>query len=81
MGGRCRELHHAQCHVHGTSGMASNVCTVLETQASNELYHHSKNILVVKGTVHTRDLCKIATVIALARFYVGCLKKSLKVTG
>ena len=34
--------------------MASNICTVLETPASTESNRHSTNILVVKGTAHTR---------------------------
>jgi len=60
--------------------MASNVCTVLKTQASNESNCCSSNILVVKGTVHKRlKVIRVkAMVIALASFDVGCLKKSLK---
>ena len=48
---------------------------MLETQASTKSNHHGTNILVVKGTVHTR-LKKIhaeAMVIALARFDVAHL--------
>ena len=56
-----------------TSAVASNVCTVLETQASNESNRHSGNILVVKGTAHTRlkEIHAKAMVIALASFDVG----------
>ena len=46
-----RELGHAQCHMHG---MPSNVYTVLKTQASTKSNHQGTNILVVKGTAHTR---------------------------
>ena len=55
-------------------------CTVLETPASTESNRHGTNILVVKGTAHTRlkEICAKATVIALASFDVGRLKKSLK---
>ena len=62
--------------MHGSSAMASNVCTVLETQASTESNCQSTNILVVKGTAHTRlkEIRAKATVIALAKFDVGCLK-------
>ena len=69
-----RELHHAQCHMHG---MASNVCTVLKTQASTESNHQGMNILVAKGTAHTRlkEICAKAMVIAFASFDVGHLKK------
>ena len=61
---------------YSTSAMASNVCTVLETQASTES-NCGTNILVTKGTAHTRlkEICAKATMIALANFYVGCLKK------
>ena len=60
--------------------MASNVCTVLETPASTESNHNGMNILVVKGTAHTRlkEIRAKATVIGLASFDVGCLKKSFK---
>ena len=60
--------------------MASNVCTVLKTQASIESNCQGMNILVVKGTAHTRlkEIRAKATVIALASFDIGCLKKSLK---
>ena len=55
---------------------------VLETPASSstELNRNGMNILVVKGTVHTRlkEIHTKATVIALASFDVGRLKKSLK---
>ena len=56
------------------------VCTVLKTQASTESNHHGTNILVVKHTVHKRlkEIYAKATVIALASFDVGRLKKSLK---
>ena len=62
---------------YSTSAMASNVCTVLETQASTELNHHGMNILVVKGTVHARlkEIRAKATLIALANFAVGRLRK------
>ena len=62
---------------YSTSAMASNVCTVLETQASTKSNRHSSNILVVKGTVHRRlkEIHLKAMVIALARFDVGHLKK------
>ena len=65
---------------YSTSAMASNVCIVLETPAFPESNHHGTNILVLKGTAHTRlkEICAKATVIALASFDVGCLKKSLK---
>ena len=57
--------------------MASNVCTVLETEASTKLNRHDTNIQVVKGTVHTRlkEICAKAMVIALANFDVGRLKR------
>ena len=60
--------------------MVSIICTVLETQASTKSNHHSRNILVVKGTAHRRlkEIRAKATVIALASFDVGRLKKSLK---
>ena len=60
--------------------MASNVCTVLETQASTKLNHQGMNILVVKGTAHTKlkEIHAKAMVIALASFDVCCFKKSLK---
>ena len=60
--------------------MASNVCTVLENQASTKLNHQGTNILVVKGTAHTKlkEIHAKAKVIALASFDVCCLKKSLK---
>ena len=60
--------------------MTSNVCTVFETPASTESNRHSTNILVAKGTVHTRlkEIHAKVTVIALASFDVGRLKKSLK---
>ena len=56
-----------------------NVCTVLETQASTESNRHGRNILVVKGTAHTRlkEIRAKATVIALASFDVGRLRKIL----
>ena len=59
---------------YSTSAMESNVCTVLDTPASTKL---STKILVVKGTVHTRwkEIHAKATVIALARFDIGHLKK------
>ena len=67
--------------MHGTSAMASNVCTVLKTQASTESNHQGTSTLVVKGTAHTRlkEIRAKATVIALASFDVGRLKNSLKV--
>ena len=60
--------------------MASNVCTVLETQASTESNHHGRNILVRKGTAHKtlKEIHVKAMVITLASFDVGRLKKSLK---
>ena len=79
---RLRELRHAQCHVHCTSAMASNVCTV-----GNSSFHRVEpptaqgtNILVVKGTAHTRlkEVRAIATVIALASFDVGRLRRRKK---
>ena len=65
---------------YSTSAMLSNVCTVLEPQASTESNRYGMNILIVKGTAHARlkEIRAKATVIALASFYVGCLKKSLK---
>ena len=55
---------------------------VLETPASSstESNGNGMNILVVKGTAHTRlkEIRTKATVIALASFDVGRLKKSLK---
>ena len=58
------------------NAMASN-CTVLETEVSTKSNHHDTNILVVKGTAHTRlkEIRAKATVIALTNFDVGCLKK------
>ena len=49
----------------------------LETQASTESNRQGMNILVVKGTVHTRlkEIHAKATVIALASFDVVRLKK------
>ena len=60
--------------------MASNVCTVLETPASTKSNRHGTSILVVKDTAHTRlkEIGAKATVIALASFDVGRLKKSLE---
>ena len=58
--------------------MASNTCTVLETQASTKSNRHDTNILGVKGTAHARlkEICAKATgVIALVNFDVGRLKK------
>ena len=57
--------------------MASNVCTVLETEASTKLNRHDTNILVVKGTAHTKlkEICAKAMVIALANFDIGRLKR------
>ena len=65
---------------YSTSAMASNICTVLETPASTKLNRNGTNILVVKCTAHTRlkEIRAKATVIALASFDVGCLKKSPK---
>ena len=59
---------------YSTSAMASNVCTVLETQASTEW---NRNILEVKGTAPTRfkEIRAKTTVIALASFDVGRLRK------
>ena len=68
--------------LYSTSAMASNVCTMLETQGSTELNRHGRKILVVKGTVYTRlrlkEIRAEVTVIDLASFDVGRLKKSLK---
>ena len=57
--------------------MVSNICTVLETQASTESNRHNTNILVVKGTAHARlkEIHAKAMVIALANFDVGHLRK------
>ena len=68
------ELRHVQCHMHG---MASNVYTVLKTQASTESNHQGMNILVVKDIVHTRlkEIRAKAMVIAFASFDIGYLKK------
>ena len=54
--------------------------TFVKTTASTELNRHSTNILIVKDTMHTRlkEIHAKATVIALASFDVGRLKKSLK---
>ena len=62
---------------YSTNAMASNFSTVLETQASTKSNRHGRNILVVKGTVHTRlkGIRAKATVIALASFDVGRLRK------
>ena len=62
---------------YSTSAMASNVCTVLEAQASTESNHYGRNILVVKGTAHARlkEIRVKATMIALASFDVGRLRK------
>ena len=51
----------------------------MKTQASTESNHQGTNILVVKGTVHTRlkEICAKAMVIAFASFDVGHLKKNL----
>ena len=61
--------------------MASNVCTMLETQGSTKLNRHGRKILVVKGTVYTRlrlkEIRAKVTVIDLASFDVGHLKKNL----
>ena len=55
---------------------------MLETQGCTELNCHGRKILVVKGTVHTRlrlkEICAKVTVIDLASFDVGHLKKTLK---
>ena len=52
----------------------------LETQASTESNRHGTYILVVKGTAHARlkEIRAKATVIALANFDVGHLKKEKK---
>ena len=65
---------------YSTSVMASNICTVLETPAATKSNCHGMNILVVKGTSHTRlkEIHAKATMIALASFDEGRLKKSLK---
>ena len=57
-----------------------HVCTVLETQTSTESNRQGTNTLVVKGTSHTRlkEIHAKSTVIALASFDVGHLKKSLR---
>ena len=56
------------------SAMASNV---LETQASTESNCRGTNILVLKGTAHARlkEIRAKATVIALANFDIGRLRK------
>ena len=61
---------------YSTSAMAPNVCTVLETQASTESNCLSRNILVEKGTVHTRlkAILAKAVVITLASYDVGRFK-------
>ena len=50
---------------------------LLETQASTKSNGHSTNILVVKGSAHARlkEIRAKATVIALANFDVGRLRK------
>ena len=60
--------------------MASYICTVSKTQASTKSNHHSRNIVVVKGTAHRRlkEICAKATVIALASFDVGHFLKKKK---
>ena len=60
-----------------TGAMASNVCTVLKTQASTESNRHGTNVLIVKGTAHTRlkEIHAKATVIALASFDVPSLHR------
>ena len=65
---------------YSTSAMASNACTVLETQASTKSNCHGTKILIVKGTAHARlkEIRAKVTVIALASFDVGRLIKSLK---
>ena len=52
---------------------------MLKTQASTESNHQGTNILVVKGTAHTRlkEIHAKAMVIAFASFDVGHLKKNL----
>ena len=68
-------MHHVTWY--GTSAMASIDLTVLETQASTKSNRHGMNILVVKGTAHTRlkEICAKAMVIAVANFDVGRLRK------
>ena len=74
---RLRKLCYAQCHVVQHWKMASNICTVLETKASTESNHKRRNILVVKGIADMglKDIHAKATVITIASFDVGCLKK------
>ena len=69
---RLREIRHAQCHV---VQYKCNGVQRLETPASTESNRHGTNILVVKGTAHTRlkEIRAKATVIALASFDVGRL--------
>ena len=60
--------------------MVSNVCRVLETQASTESNRHGRNTLVGKGTAHItlKEIHAKAMVITLASFDIGRLKKSLE---
>ena len=55
---------------------ASNVFTVLETSASIESNRHGRNIVVVKGTAHTRlkGICAKATDTLLK---IGCCGSTL----
>ena len=57
--------------------MAVSKPTCRDYQASTESNRHGRNILVVKGTAHTRlkEIRAKATVIALASFDVGRLRK------
>ena len=70
-------MHNVTCIVQVQWRPTFVQCWKLKLPKSN---HHGTNILVVKGTVHTRlkEIRAIATVITLASFDVGRLKKSLK---
>ena len=71
---RLRELHHAQCHVVLCKCNGIQCLYSVGTQASTKLNRHGMNILVVKGTAHTRlkEICVKAMVIASASFDIGC---------
>jgi len=67
-------MHNATCMIQVQWHPTFVQCWKLKLLESN---HHGTNILVVKGTAHTRlkEICAIAMVIALANFDVGRLKK------
>ena len=82
-GGRARAQDLGNYITHNVtwySTTVANICTVLETPAFTKLNRNGTNILVVKGTEHTRlkEIHVKATAIVLASFDVGHLKKSLK---